>query len=729
MSSPARSTSVPSTGCHEVSTQTSLPILSGAQCCPETENWPELYSRIARRCQWLHTWLAKLHAQAEQQDPISYKNAHRLYIGNLPLLTTEEELATFLQHQMLGCLYPLEATVTSTSGPIVVSCKITQSKSFAFVDFATILLATNALILDGVVFHGHALKIRRPSKYDPLVALMWGPITPDPTLDLSGLAHSTLASPPELANKLFIGGLPCDWNEGDVKGLITPLAALRSFNLVMDKVTGKNKGYAFCELANEQLVDIVISSLNQKMVGHKLLSVRRAACPVQPCTLVNDTSLPLRAFPPFPTSALLTEGEQAEDREGSGPGPRAMPAADLTQQPPAGSSHGMLGDLTLPTLPVVTVAEQSENMLFLQSEAGAGLKGAAQEEAASERGALARAAACCITMPQAEGAQANAANDDAAGLQTDQLPHLDPISNPATGPLMATLAATQPCATAVIASSGLAARSESAVHASRPALLLAGQQQSGWAGHGAPHHVHHMPVPQVFILNTQHQGVPGATTPGYGPPMCIMPANGAYLPTQALPMHSAPAMVRLRGSVQAEGPAGDLSCSASVPLQLGQGLAACPTSATAQRIAEIWVGTVVVGAAGPSGSGQQEDEGQGQGEQEVIAERRQVIKAAFRALVEAAQPDLSPAQVDAVVAQVNQRTTMGSMQCCVASVMSLTMLLQSFLGQPTPGFPAAVQPPQPSCPPQFSWTSMTPTCCHRSRLPWTCLPTQVCRNT
>ncbi|KAJ9533772.1 hypothetical protein QJQ45_026852 [Haematococcus lacustris] len=109
--------------------------------------------------------------------------------------------------------------------------------------------------------------------------------------------------------------------------------------------------------------------------------------------------------------------------------------------------------------------------------------------------------------------------------------------------------------------------------------------------------------------------------------------------------------------------------------------------------------------AGPSGSGQQEDEGQGQGEQEVIAERRQVIKAAFRALVEAARPDLNPAQVDAVVAQVNQRMTMGSMQCCLASVMDLTMLLQSFLGQPSPGFPAAgpapcpPPPPDPACPP------------------------------
>ncbi|GFH33629.1 hypothetical protein HaLaN_33027, partial [Haematococcus lacustris] len=55
-------------------------------------------------------------------------------------------------------------------------------------------------------------------------------------------------------------------------------------------------------------------------------------------------------------------------------------------------------------------------------------------------------------------------------------------------------------------------------------------------------------------------------------------------------------------------------------------------------------------AAGASGSGQQE----------VVGERRQVIKAAIRGLVEAALPDLSPAQVDAVVAEVNKRMTMGS---------------------------------------------------------------------
>ncbi|KAJ9527118.1 hypothetical protein QJQ45_025165 [Haematococcus lacustris] len=109
-------------------------------------------------------------------------------------------------------------------------------------------------------------------------------------------------------------------------------------------------------------------------------------------------------------------------------------------------------------------------------------------------------------------------------------------------------------------------------------------------------------------------------------------------------------------------------------------------------------------SAGASGSGQQ-DQGQGQVAKVVIAERRQVIKAALRGLVEAALPDLSPAQVDAIVAEVNKRMTMGSKQCVLAAVLCLSVLLQSFLGQPTRGFPAAgpapgpPPPPDPACPP------------------------------
>ncbi|KAJ9531234.1 hypothetical protein QJQ45_006666 [Haematococcus lacustris] len=88
-----------------------------------------------------------------------------------------------------------------------------------------------------------------------------------------------------------------------------------------------------------------------------------------------------------------------------------------------------------------------------------------------------------------------------------------------------------------------------------------------------------------------------------------------------------------------------------------------------------------------------------------MVERRQVIKAGLRGLVKAALPDLSPAQVDAIVAEINKRMTMGSKQCCLTAVLCLSFLGQPSPAQPTRDFPAAgpapgpPPPPDPACPP------------------------------
>lgn len=58
--------------------------------------------------------------------------------------------------------------------------------------------------------------------------------------------HSLPPCLPSLA-QIFVGGLPCEWSEEQVRELLTPFGPLRSFNLVMDKQTGKTKGYCFCE--------------------------------------------------------------------------------------------------------------------------------------------------------------------------------------------------------------------------------------------------------------------------------------------------------------------------------------------------------------------------------------------------------------------------------------------------------------------------------------------------
>lgn len=58
-------------------------------------------------------------------------------------------------------------------------------------------------------------QIRRPNNYEPDVCIMLGPPEPDPTMDLTALdiVKTVVMDSP---NKLFVGGLPCDWSEEQV---------------------------------------------------------------------------------------------------------------------------------------------------------------------------------------------------------------------------------------------------------------------------------------------------------------------------------------------------------------------------------------------------------------------------------------------------------------------------------------------------------------------------------
>lgn len=84
------------------------------------------------------------------------------------------------------------------------------------------------------------VQVKRPSNYDVNSAVLLGPVTPDPTIDISGLdiCCSTVEDSP---NKLFIGGLPYDNTEEQVRSILASFGALKSFNLVMDRNTGKSK--------------------------------------------------------------------------------------------------------------------------------------------------------------------------------------------------------------------------------------------------------------------------------------------------------------------------------------------------------------------------------------------------------------------------------------------------------------------------------------------------------
>lgn len=76
--------------------------------------------------------------------------------------------------------------------------------------------------------------------------------------------------------KLFVGGLPHEMQEDQVKQLLNRYGKLKSFHLVKERNDKNSKGYAFCEFVNEACTNACIKGLNDTTLGHRTLNVKRS---------------------------------------------------------------------------------------------------------------------------------------------------------------------------------------------------------------------------------------------------------------------------------------------------------------------------------------------------------------------------------------------------------------------------------------------------------------------
>ncbi|XP_042382778.1 splicing factor U2af large subunit B-like isoform X5 [Zingiber officinale] len=166
---------------------------------------------------------------------------------------------------------------TAGPGDAVVNVYINHEKKFAFVEMRSVEEASNAMALDGIIFEGAPVKVRRPSDYNPSLAAALGPSQPNPNLNLAavGLTPGS-AGGLEGPDRIFVGGLPYYFTEVQVRELLESFGPLRGFDLVKDRETGNSKGYAFCVYQDLSVTDIACAALNGIKMGDKTLTVRRA---------------------------------------------------------------------------------------------------------------------------------------------------------------------------------------------------------------------------------------------------------------------------------------------------------------------------------------------------------------------------------------------------------------------------------------------------------------------
>lgn len=212
-------------------------------------------------------------SQATQLGPATIKvdiqvtrHARRLYVGNLPSDTTDVQIEDFFNRALIA------SEGVEMKGNPVVSVYTNLDKRFAFIETRTIREAAAGLALDGVKFREMFLRLRRPNDYNP-------PHTgePEPPKNFNpsilGIVSTQVSDGP---NKVFIGGIPYNLTEDQIKNLLTSYGPLAAFNLIKEPNTGMSKGFAFFEYMDPSVIDKACEGLNGMVVADKTLTVRRA---------------------------------------------------------------------------------------------------------------------------------------------------------------------------------------------------------------------------------------------------------------------------------------------------------------------------------------------------------------------------------------------------------------------------------------------------------------------
>jgi RNA recognition motif-containing protein len=79
-----------------------------------------------------------------------------------------------------------------------------------------------------------------------------------------------------MAKKLYVGGLPYSTTEDSLKEMFVQAGKVESAVIIMDKMSGRSKGFGFVEMSTDEEAQKGIELLNGKEVEGRTLTVAEA---------------------------------------------------------------------------------------------------------------------------------------------------------------------------------------------------------------------------------------------------------------------------------------------------------------------------------------------------------------------------------------------------------------------------------------------------------------------
>ena len=84
-----------------------------------------------------------------------------------------------------------------------------------------------------------------------------------------------------MAKKLYVGGLPYSTTDDELREAFTKAGAVTSVTILMDKMTGRSRGFGFVEMENDEDAQKAIDMWNGQDFNGRKLTVNEAK-PMEP---------------------------------------------------------------------------------------------------------------------------------------------------------------------------------------------------------------------------------------------------------------------------------------------------------------------------------------------------------------------------------------------------------------------------------------------------------------
>ena len=79
-----------------------------------------------------------------------------------------------------------------------------------------------------------------------------------------------------MGKKLYVGNLTYDTTDSTLEQLFAPFGTVQSAQVIMDRDTGRSKGFGFVEMGSDQEAQAAIAALSGKEVDGRQLTVNEA---------------------------------------------------------------------------------------------------------------------------------------------------------------------------------------------------------------------------------------------------------------------------------------------------------------------------------------------------------------------------------------------------------------------------------------------------------------------